>query len=78
MTQERRGAIKKYDSARGFGFIRPANGDRDLFFHMRAVPRGLIPEEGVPVSYDVETGQDGRFRAVNVRPALAVIEDGIG
>lgn len=56
---------------RGFGFITPDEGGKDLFFHARSLAEGLMYDslkEGDSVAYDVEEGDKG-LAAVNVRLA---------
>ncbi len=56
---------------RGFGFITPDEGGKDLFFHARSLVEGLLYDslkEGQDVLYDVEQGDKGPA-AVNVRVA---------
>lgn len=58
------GTVKFFNNAKGFGFIAPEDGDKDVFVHAN----GLIDQinEGDKVSYDVEEGPKG-LNAVNVR-----------
>ena len=58
------GTVKFFNSVKGFGFITPESGDKDVFVHVS----GLIDEiqEGDEVSFDVEEGQKG-LSAVNVK-----------
>jgi len=58
------GTVKFFNNAKGFGFITPDDGSKDVFVHMN----GLIDEirEGDKVSFDVEEGQKG-LNAVNVK-----------
>ena len=59
---------------RGFGFITPEEGDKDLFFHARSLVEGLLYDslkEGQAVTFDVEEGDKGPA-AVNVYIADAV------
>ena len=54
---------------RGFGFITPDEGGKDLFFHARSLVEGLMYDslkEGQEVGYDVEDGDKGPA-AINVR-----------
>ncbi|RLD37411.1 MAG: cold-shock protein [Bacteroidetes bacterium] len=60
------GTVKFFNNAKGFGFIAPEDGDKDVFVHAN----GLIDQinEGDKVSYDVEEGPKG-LNAVNVKIA---------
>ena len=55
---------------KGFGFIKPDEGDRDVFFHASAVVDVTFDDlnPGDPVMFDVEEGPKGPS-ATNVRPA---------
>jgi cold shock protein len=55
---------------KGFGFIKPDEGDKDVFFHARGLMEVMYDElrEGDKVSFDVEEGPKGPA-AVNVRRA---------
>jgi len=64
------GKVKKVIVERGFGFISPADGGQDVFFHCSALPdKSVIDtlEEGTPVEYETEAADDGRVRASSVR-----------
>jgi len=58
------GTVKFFNNSKGFGFIAPEDGDKDVFVHVN----GLIDaiNEGDKVSYDVEEGPKG-LNAVNVK-----------
>ncbi|MCF8364202.1 MAG: cold-shock protein [Bacteroidales bacterium] len=58
------GTVKFFNNSKGFGFIAPDDGSKDVFVHLN----GLIDKikEGDKVSFDVESGQKG-MNAVNVR-----------
>ena len=58
------GTVKFFNNSKGYGFISPEDGSKDVFVHQN----GLIDKinEGDTVSYDVEEGQKG-LNAVNVR-----------
>ncbi len=58
------GTVKFFNDDKGFGFITPESGEKDVFVHVS----GLIDEiqEGDEVNYDVEEGQKG-LNAVNVK-----------
>ncbi|WP_196889996.1 cold-shock protein [Aureivirga sp. CE67] len=58
------GTIKFFNDEKGYGFITPDGGGKDMFVHIN----GLVDEvaEGDKVSYDVEEGRKG-LNAVNVK-----------
>jgi len=58
------GTVKFFNNSKGFGFITPEEGGKDVFVHVN----GLIDEidEGDKVSYDVEEGPKG-LNAKNVK-----------
>lgn len=58
------GTIVKWNDEQGFGFIRPADGGRDLFVHASVVrPRGARPSVQTPATYVPGLDRDGRPRA---------------
>jgi len=64
-----KGTIKKLIMERGFGFIKPAGGGPDVFFHCSALPEksdfdGLT--EGLTVQFERGDGKDGKPKAENV------------
>ena len=58
------GTVKFFNDGKGFGFITPDDGGRDVFVHANGL-NGLDIREGDKVSYDVEEGKKG-LNAVNV------------
>jgi cold shock protein len=56
------GTVKFFDRDRGFGFIAPDDGSRDVFVHVSTVQRAGIPylEQGMIVSYDLQEDSKGR------------------
>ncbi|MEO8716253.1 MAG: cold-shock protein [Acetobacteraceae bacterium] len=65
------GTVKWYNSQKGYGFIQPEDGSKDVFVHVSAVERSGIGHliEGQKVSFDVERGQQGKLAAVNLQRA---------
>ncbi|XP_059296845.1 cold shock protein 2-like isoform X2 [Lycium ferocissimum] len=63
-----KGSVKWFSDQKGFGFVTPDDGGEDLFVHQSGIRsegfRSLA--EGEPVEFDVESGDDGRTKAVNV------------
>ena len=62
------GTVKFFNTQRGFGFIRPQDGSKDVFVHVSAVERAGMAtlNEGQQVSYELERGRDGRVSAINL------------
>lgn len=62
------GTVKFFNATKGYGFIEPADGGKDVFLHISAVERAGLqsPNEGQKIQYDLETGRDGRTSAGNV------------
>lgn len=62
------GTVKWFNPTKGFGFIQPESGGKDVFLHISAVERaGLTPPpDGQKISYEIETGRDGRTSAGNI------------
>jgi CspA family cold shock protein len=63
------GTVKFFNTTKGFGFIEPAGGGKDAFVHISAVERAGLStlREGQKVSYDLETGRDGKESATNLQ-----------
>jgi CspA family cold shock protein len=64
------GTVKFFNSQKGYGFIQPDNGDRDVFVHISAVERAGMRTlvEGQKVTYDVVT-ERGKQAAGNLQSA---------
>ncbi len=62
------GTVKFFNTARGFGFITPDDGTKDVFVHISAVEEaGLnILTEGQKVEYEVVSKPDGKTAAGNL------------
>ena len=62
------GTVKWFNTTKGFGFIAPDTGGKDVFVHISAVERagltGLADDQ--KVTFDLETGRDGRQSATNI------------
>ncbi len=65
------GTVKWFNSQKGYGFIQPKDGSRDVFVHISAVERAGLGslQEGQQINYDIEQGQQGKSSAVNLRSA---------
>ena len=66
------GTVKWYNAQKGYGFIQPDSGDRDVFVHATALERAGLRalREGQKVSYELQTDQrSGKTSAVNLQNA---------
>ena len=63
------GTVKWFNAQKGFGFIQPDDGSKDVFVHVSAVERSGIGHlaEGQKLTFDLERGQNGKTSAVNLR-----------
>ena len=62
------GTVKWFNATKGFGFIAPEGGSKDVFVHISAVERSNLAglEDNQKVTFDIEAGRDGRESAVNL------------
>ncbi|MEF3048428.1 cold-shock protein [Pseudotabrizicola sp. L79] len=62
------GTVKWFNSTKGFGFIAPQGGNKDVFVHVTALERAGIRglDDGQAVSFDIERDRDGRESATNL------------
>lgn len=65
------GTVKFFNTTKGFGFIQPDGGDKDVFVHISALERSGIRglADGQKVSFDTETDRQGRPAATNLQLA---------
>jgi CspA family cold shock protein len=63
------GTVKWFNAQKGYGFIQPDDGAKDVFVHISAVERAGIGSlnEGQRLQFDLEHGQQGKVSAVNLR-----------
>jgi CspA family cold shock protein len=63
------GTVKWFNAQKGYGFIQPDDGSKDVFVHISAVERSGIGnlQEGQKLGYELERGQQGKTSAVNLR-----------
>jgi cold shock protein len=65
------GTVKWFNAQKGFGFIQPDDGSKDVFVHISAVERSTLGRlsEGQKLSFGVERGQQGKLSATNLQAA---------
>ena len=65
------GTVKWFNAQKGYGFIQPDDGSKDVFVHISAVERAGLGtlNDGQKVSYDLESGRQGKSSAENLRAA---------
>jgi CspA family cold shock protein len=63
-----KGTVKWFNATKGFGFIQPEGGTKDVFVHASALERAGISrlDDGQKVTFDLERGRDGRESAANL------------
>ena len=63
------GTVKWFNPTKGFGFIQPQDGSKDVFVHISAVQQAgwSTLSEGQLVSFDLEQGPQGKTSAINLK-----------
>ena len=69
------GTVKWFNTTKGFGFIAPEEGGKDVFVHISSLERSGLTSlaDDQKVTYDIESGRDGRESAVNLARACVVM-----
>ncbi len=62
------GTVKWFNATKGFGFIAPETGGKDVFVHISALEQAGLTSlsDDQKVTFDVEAGRDGRESAINI------------
>lgn len=65
------GTVKWFNTTKGFGFIKPDQGDKDVFVHISAVERAGLTTlaDNQKVTFELQAGRDGRESATNIELA---------
>ena len=64
-----KGTVKWFNATKGFGFIQPDDGSKDVFVHISAVERAGLTglNDNQKVSYELQSGRDGRASASDLK-----------
>lgn len=62
------GTVKWFNPTKGYGFIQPSDGSRDVFVHISAVERAGLENlrEGQKIQFELVPGRDGKSSAENL------------
>ena len=63
------GTVKWFNKSKGFGFIQPDDGSKDVFVHISAVERAGLATlaDGQKIQYELVKGKDGKSSADNLK-----------
>ena len=64
------GTVKWFNANKGYGFIEPEGGSKDVFVHISAIEAAGMNtlNDGAKITFDLETVKNGKEVAVNIQP----------
>jgi CspA family cold shock protein len=65
------GTVKWFNPTKGYGFVQPEDGSKDVFLHISEVQKAGLTDvrEGDRITFDIQAGNQGKSSAANVRLA---------
>lgn len=68
MSEKQTGTVKWFNTTKGYGFIAPDSGGKDVFVHISAVERSGLTglADNAKITYTLQEGRDGRQSAVDL------------
>ncbi|ONG53519.1 cold-shock protein [Pseudoroseomonas deserti] len=65
------GTVKWFNATKGYGFIQPEDGSKDVFVHISDVQRAGLQglQEGERMEYELQRGREGKLSASNLKQA---------
>ncbi len=65
------GTVKWFNPTKGYGFVQPEDGSKDVFLHISEVQKAGLTDvrEGDRITFDIQAGNQGKSSAANIRLA---------
>ncbi len=65
------GTVKWFNPTKGYGFVQPEDGSKDVFLHISEVQKAGLTDvrEGDRITFEIQAGNQGKSSAANIRLA---------